>query len=102
MEDSQEELELDRIQFERVFVPLRRDLRDYAACWARVLSFLIPGLGHVFIGSTGFGLLYVTMSIAAGSMLVLNRDSTWWPGAIFLVIVWVVSLGHIHAQTRDD
>lgn len=94
--------DLQLLQLQRILVPIRRDLRDYAACWARVLSFFVPGLGHVFIGATWFGLLYFTMSCAALSMVVVNRNGQWWPGVVGAVTIWIASLGHIHAQTRAD
>lgn len=100
MESPQEPLELDQLQLERILVPLRRDLRDYAACWARVMSFFVPGLGHVFIGATGYGLLYFAMCGAAVSVIVLNREGNWLPGAAGLVVVWAINLWHINAQTK--
>lgn len=100
--DPQTQLELDWVQLERMIVPLRRDIREYAACWARVLSFFLPGLGHVFIGATGYGLVYFAMFSAAASAAYLNRHGVWWPGAVGIVAVWAVSLGHIHAQTKEN
>lgn len=100
MEDPFDQLEPEWSQLERILLPLRRDLREYAACWARVLSFFVPGLGHIFVGSTGFGLLYVTMDAAAVAMIVVRRGGVWWPGALCLALVWAVSLWHINGQTK--
>ncbi len=61
---------------------------------AAVLAFLIPGLGHIYCGKIGKGILFLVLAIISGVLIIILI------GIPIYIVVWVINIIDAHKTAK--